>query len=130
MIAAAAYGLSMLAAGWVLGPARVLLVAPRLGPTLAVLVEAPIMLVCAALIAAGLLQHGWVRPTRRDRLTFGVLGATIALIGEFATAAALWGPLAALAPMSTLPGGIGLLLVAITAILPLALPGPDRPSAA
>ena len=129
-IAAAAYGLSMLAAGWALGPIRVLFVAPRLGPTLAVLVEAPIMLACAAMIAAGLLKHGWVRPTRLDRLTFGVLGATVALIGEFATAAVFWGPSAAVAPMTTLPGRIGLLLVAITAILPLALPRRARPPAA
>lgn len=127
-IAAVAYGLSMLAAGWVLGPVRVLFVAPRLGPTLAVLVEAPVMLACAAMIAASLLKHGWVRPARLERLTFGVLGATVALIGEFATAAAFWGPSGAVAPLMTLPGRIGLLLVAITAILPLALPGSVRPS--
>jgi hypothetical protein len=128
-IAAATYGLSMLAAGWALGPVRVLFVAPHLGSTLAVLVEAPVMLAGAALVAVGLLRHGSVGPTRLDRLTFGVLGATVALIGEFTTAAAFWGPSAAVAPLMTLPGRIGLLLVAITAILPLALAGPVRPSA-
>lgn len=79
------------------------------------------MLACAATIASGLLRRGWVQPALFDRLAFGVMGATVALIGKFVTAAVFWGPSADAASLTNTPGRIGLALVAVSAILPLAL---------
>jgi hypothetical protein len=59
--AAALYFVLVFAAGWILGPIRVFVLAPELGHTAAVLIEAPLMLAAMALAARFVLRRLAVR---------------------------------------------------------------------
>jgi hypothetical protein len=72
--AGVAYATTVFAIGFLLGTARILLLAPLVGPTIAVLVEAPIILT-----ASWYVSSIWMK-----RLVVGAEIRTRALVGAFA----------------------------------------------
>jgi hypothetical protein len=108
--AAVAYAAIAFAAGFVLGTVRVLIVAPRLGAPLAMLLEAPVMLAvswaaCTACIRAARLP----RTTAAGLLTGGT-AFLLLQAAEMALAAVAFGrsPQAYLGDLATLAGTEGL----------------------
>lgn len=69
--------------GFVLGPIRILWVAPRLGTRVAELLEAPIMLVVAIVAARWIVRRLAVRPILSSRLGMGGIALGLMLIAEF-----------------------------------------------
>ncbi|MBI1407437.1 MAG: hypothetical protein GC145_15095 [Caulobacter sp.] len=117
--AAMLFGLAMLAAGWLLGPVRVLLIEPRLGSVAAVWLEAPIMLAVILVSARWVSRRFRLAGDLAARLTVGSLALALVIAAELAGALALRGQ----APAETLaallaPAGLpvlGLYLVVLLA---------------
>ncbi len=74
---AAAFGL-----GFVLGSARVLLVAPVVGVVQATLIEVPIMLVASWAICAWIVRHFSVSSAPRARVAMGAVAFTLLIAAE------------------------------------------------
>ncbi len=70
-------------AGFVLGPIRILFVAPRFGDRTAELLEAPIMLAVIILAARWVIQYLSVASSFSNRLGMGLLGLGLMLVAEF-----------------------------------------------
>jgi hypothetical protein len=106
---ALAYWGGIFALGFVLGTARVLWLAPRLGESAAVLAELPVMLAASWLWARRLLVR---RPLANagQALAAGALAFALLLGAELALGAAAFGqsPAAWLAALGRPPGSIGL----------------------
>jgi hypothetical protein len=101
------YFLVAFAAGFALGTARVLLVAPALGETAAVLLELPVMLAIAWVACRRLAAP--VPATAAARLTMGVVALALLAGAETLLGIGLGRPLAAqLAALGTPPGALGL----------------------
>lgn len=89
---AAVYFVTTFACGALLGPIRVMVIEPRMGPTLAVLCEAPLMLGASYLIAGWVLRKlarsccGFRNLSTADGLVMGGL-ALVMLIGAECTLA-------------------------------------------
>ena len=115
------YGLALLASGWILGPLRVLLVEPVVGPFGAVFVEAPLMIAITVLITRWLDRHNWIGRRRREQAAMGLIGASLVLVGEGGGALLMTGDRGGLNIFITPEGLIGLLLVGIAALTPLIL---------
>lgn len=122
-IAAAAllYFVIVFSVGFMLGTVRVLLLEPRLGPVVAVLCEAPILLV--AMIAAALWVPRVLGLARdvRAMASIGLGALVLQQVAEFVLGYALRGLGAAeqLAKFSTPEGLIYLALLAMFAVMPL-----------
>ena len=86
MLAACFAGLLYFAAvftfAFAMGIARVLVVAPRLGPTAAVLLEVPILVVASWIVARRLLRNRSL--TLRQRTTMGATAFTLTMASEAA----------------------------------------------
>ncbi|WP_310540403.1 hypothetical protein [Phenylobacterium sp.] len=69
------YGLTLLACGWILGPLRVMVVAPLIGPLAAVGLEAPLLTAVMVLTIAWMERLNLIdrRPVRRAAI--GLTGA-------------------------------------------------------
>jgi hypothetical protein len=80
--AAAVYSLLLLAAGWLLGPVRVLLIEPRLGPVMAVWAEAPLMAIAIILAARWTVARFLAGQGGAPRLTLGLLALTWVILAE------------------------------------------------
>jgi hypothetical protein len=123
MRAGLAYAALVLAAGWMLGPLREFLLVPRIGPSAAVLVEAPLMLLACLLAARWVAARFAVpaRPGPRGRM--GLVALFVLLLAEFTGSWALRGlaPQAWLARFGTAEGALSLLLFGLFAALPLLL---------
>ena len=78
LTAGALYFALVFAAGFVLGPIRVLWAEPRFGPRVAELMEAPLMLVVIVVAARAVLRRLAVPPAPGPRL--GMAGAALALL--------------------------------------------------
>jgi hypothetical protein len=117
------YVLLVLAAGWVLGPARELLLAPAIGRWAAMLVEAPLMLGACILAARWTIRRLAVPPWPGARLRMGLAALAVLLLAEIAGSAVLRGigPEAWLRRAATPEGALTLLLFALFAALPLRL---------
>ncbi|CAN5905923.1 hypothetical protein BH11PSE1_BH11PSE1_25940 [soil metagenome] len=115
------YGLALLASGWILGPLRVLLVAPLVGSFAAVFFEAPLMIAVMVLTVRWLARHHWIGSRRNDRVTVGLVGAGIVLLGEGAGGRLMTGGWGSLNTFTTPEGLIGLLLVSAAALTPVSL---------
>lgn len=117
------YVLLVLAAGWALGPARELLLAPTLGHLVAMLVEAPLMLGACILAARWTVRRFAVPPRPGPRLRMGLVALAVLLFAEIAGSAALRGigPAAWLRRAATPEGALTLLLFALFAAMPLLL---------
>ena len=121
--AGVAYALLALAAGWVLGPLRELVVAPWLGPLPALLLEVPAMLAACVLAARWTVRRFAVPARFGPRLVMGLVALAVLLAAELAGSMAVRGlsPGAWLARAATLPGALSLGMFALSAALPLLL---------
>ncbi|MGE0225999.1 MAG: hypothetical protein AB7F35_27550 [Acetobacteraceae bacterium] len=126
VLAALPYFLLVFAAGFALGPVRVLLLEPRIGPFAAVLVEAPVM-VLAMIAAARWTTQRFTVPPAAPRLLMGACAFGLLMIAEMSGAVWLRGlSLAAYAAHLTTPAGIvSLALFLLFALMPW-LCGPRR----
>jgi hypothetical protein len=115
-----------------MGVARALVVAPRIGPTAAVLLEVPILVVASWMIARRLLRHRSL--TRPQRAVAGVVAFTLTMVSEAALSAVLRGQSVAdwAVTLATPLGLIGLAGQIAFAAMPvlLGLGRPDRTPAA
>lgn len=75
------YFLIAFAAGWCFGPIRQLVVAPIVGPTMAVLFESPFMLIINFLSAYWIVNR-WNITVRNDRLVMGGTALAVLLLAE------------------------------------------------
>jgi hypothetical protein len=121
LTAAAVYFVIVFAVGLVLGPVRVLWIEPWLGPTLAILCEAPLLIIAmivAARIAPTLvgLGAGW-----RARLIMGVLALVMQQMADLSVGFGLRGVTLQeqLAYFQTLPGYIYIMMLVLFALMPL-----------
>ncbi len=120
-IAGIAYGVALLACGWILGPLRVLLAAPRMGPFAAVFLEAPLLIAVMILAVRWMDRRNWIGGRRRDRAAMGLIGACLVLVGEGAASFLMVGSRAALNSFVTPTGLAGLALLGVAALAPLIL---------
>jgi hypothetical protein len=128
VIAAVAYFAIVFAVGMALGPIRVLWLEPRLGPTLAVLCEAPLLL-AAMLIAARWVPRKTGLGNRLAPLVLMGIGAlALQQAADLALGAWLRGltPAEQFASFVTPPGAVYLVLLVIFAALPAILNVPRR----
>jgi ABC-type uncharacterized transport system permease subunit len=71
-------------AGFILGPIRILWIAPRLGTRMAELLEMPIMLAITIVTARWIVRRLAVPATPSSRLGMGSIALSLLLIAEFA----------------------------------------------
>jgi type IV secretory pathway TrbD component len=77
------YFVVVFGAGFVLGPFRILWVAPRIGTRMAELLESPIMFVITIVAARSIVRKLAVPSTLSSRLGMGGIGLGLTLIAEF-----------------------------------------------
>lgn len=129
LIAGTVYFLLLFALGFVMGTARVLVVAPRLGEFAATLLEIPVMLAAAFFLCRWVIQR-WHVPRRLDWRWLMVLwflallfvfesGLGVLLFGR--TLAVQWGTLL------TAVGVLGLSAQLVAAFLPLFMRSGEKP---
>ena len=82
--AGVAYAVTVFAIGFVLGTARVLLLAPRLGATIAVLIEAPIILTASWYVSSTWMKRLVVEAEIRTRILVGAVAFVTLMILEVA----------------------------------------------
>lgn len=113
------YVLAAFGLGFLLGPLREFVLAPRIGRGPALLVELPLMLGFCAWIAPRILRRCAIAPGAA-RLRMGLAALALLLALEFLTGAALrgWGLSAWLAEFTTAAGLVTLLGYLVFAMLP------------
>jgi hypothetical protein len=116
-----AYAALVFCAGFILGTVRLFLLAPRLGATVAVLLEAPVMLALSWWICRWCVGRFRVEAARDTRLLMGVVAFLGLQLAEVALAGMVFGqpPGAYLQGLRTMPGAIGLAAQLIFASWPL-----------
>ena len=77
------YFLLVFGVGLILGPIRILWVAPRLGASVAELLEAPIMLVVSVVSARWIIRWLALPPAPRIRLGMGSIALGLMMLAEF-----------------------------------------------
>ncbi|WP_194745106.1 hypothetical protein [Thermaurantiacus tibetensis] len=114
------YFAGVFALAFLLGVVRILWLVPRLGETVAVLVELPVML-WAAWLWAGLLLRRLAVPRRAaPALVMGGTGFTLLIAAEFALGAATGtSPALQVAKWDTVSGALGLGAQILHAFFPL-----------
>lgn len=119
LAAALAYWALVFAAGFALGTARVLLLAPRLGETGAVALELPVMLALSWLAARAVLRRRPL-PPGTPRLAMGGLAFVFLMGAEAALGILAFGqpPAAWAAALATPPGTLGLAGQTAFALIP------------
>jgi len=119
--AGAAYFLLVFAAGFLLGTVRVMLLAPALGETIAVLMELPVMLAISWFTCRLLVQRFSVPATASARLAMGVGAFIYLMLAEAILAITLFGESLAqfIADFSDLPAQLGLAGQIAFALMPL-----------
>lgn len=124
----------MFALGFVLGPIRVLLVEPSLGPVRAILLEAPFLLLGMLLAAPRAMRWADMPDSLGNRLVMGLTAAAWLMLFEMLGSALLRGvpPGELLRQQATPHGLIGLALVGVLGLAPLVVRrrAHDRASAA
>jgi hypothetical protein len=81
--ASALYFAVVFGAGFILGPIRILWIAPRLGTRTAELLEAPVMLAISIVAAQWIVRKLAVSPTTSSRLGMGIIALGLMLTAEF-----------------------------------------------
>ncbi|HSF62739.1 MAG TPA: hypothetical protein VLA78_00005 [Paracoccaceae bacterium] len=119
LTAALAYFALVFAAGFALGTARVLLLAPRLGETGAVALELPVMIALSWLSASWVLRRRPL-PPGAPRLAMGAVAFALLMGAEAALAVLAFGqtPAAWAAALATPPGALGLAGQILFALIP------------
>lgn len=119
-LAAIVYFALAFTAGFLLGPVRVLLIAPRWGELLAVLLEAPVMLAVSWLACGATVQVFRVRG-RGAALAMGVVAFALLMVAEFSLSRLLFGQSTAefLRAYGTAPGAVGLASQVVFGLIPL-----------
>lgn len=105
-----AYAILTFGVGFALGSIRTLLLAPRVGLTLAVLIELPVILGASWWISRLCVTRFQVSRAVAARLLMGVVAFLVLMLAEVALSVAIFGrPVAGyLASFTTLAGAIGL----------------------
>ena len=85
------YALSAFAIGFGLGTIRMLFVAPRLGATIAVLIEVPIILYASWMVARWCIAHFAVAESRASRALMGITAFAALLLCELGLSSLLFG---------------------------------------
>ena len=133
VVAGFVYATLAFGAGFALGAIRTLLVVPRVGPTVAVLLEIPLILGASWWISRLCVARFQVSRTVGARLVMGVIAFAVLTLAELTLSVALFGrPVAEYpASLTTVPGAIGLAGQVAFAGIPLvqarlASPAADR----
>lgn len=121
LAAAAAYFAIVFALAFLLGVARTQFVAPRVGELVAVLIEAPIVLLISWRAAGWSIRRFSVMARASDRATMGLAAFLLLMTVETAMSLVLFDrPLAQqFAAWATAAGAIGLLAQAAYGLIPL-----------
>ncbi|WP_292066156.1 hypothetical protein [Brevundimonas sp. UBA7664] len=121
LAAAAAYFAIVFALAFLLGVARTLFVAPRVGELVAVLIEAPIVLLISWRAAGWSIRRFSVTARASDRATMGLAAFLLLMTVETTMSLVLFDrPLAQqFAAWATAAGAIGLLAQAAYGLIPL-----------
>jgi hypothetical protein len=115
------YALAVFVVGFALGTIRVLLVAPRTGPTAAVLLEAPLMLCASWWVSRRCIRYFRVVPAPRARALMGTVAFVFLMLEEWALAAVVFrsSAVAYLSSFASSQGAIGLAAQLAFAFIPL-----------
>jgi hypothetical protein len=115
-----AYFLGVFVVAFCLGMIRTLVVAPRVGATVAVLLETPIILVVSWWVSRWCTQRFNVPAATPDRALMGAIAFTVLMLAEFALSTVLTdrSPAAYAATFASVPGAIGLLAQIGFAVIP------------
>jgi hypothetical protein len=107
--------------GFVLGAIRVLVVIPRTGELIAILIELPLMLTASWFVCKSLISRFQVAPKTIDRFIMGASAFSFLLVAEIALSTSVFGnPLnSAFVGYLTLHGIIGLCGQLAFAVFPL-----------
>jgi hypothetical protein len=116
-----AYATIIFACGCVLGALRLLLLTPRVGATIAVLAEAPLMLIASWWISQACIAHFQVAGKVGARLAMGGVAFITLLLAEFALSTVVFGkaPAVYLSGFASTPGVVGLAAQVAFAFIPL-----------
>jgi hypothetical protein len=118
--AGALYAIIVFLIGFIVGTIRVLLLAPRLGETTAVIVEAPIKLAASWFVCRWCVDRVNVRRTVPVGSLMGLVAFVVLMSAEVGLGAVLGRSLGdQLAAYGSLAGGIGLAAQVIFAIFPV-----------
>ena len=114
------YFLGVFLVAFCLGAVRTIVVAPRVGPTMAVLLETPIILVVSWWISNSCTRHFSVGTATADRALMGVTAFTVLMFAEFILSVVLFhrSPGDYVAAFVSIPGAIGLLAQIVFAFIP------------
>jgi len=119
--AGVSYAVTVFAIGFLLGTARVLLLAPRVGSTIAVMVETPIILTASWYVSSMWMKRLVVAPEVRTRILVGAVALVTLMTLEVALSISLFhrsiGEYSA--GLRTLAGAIGLAAQVCFATFPL-----------
>ena len=126
--AAVVYALSAFSIGFLLGAIRVTLVAPRVGETLAVLLEAPLMLAVSWKLSRWSAGRFGVLSHFNDALLMGMIGFATLMSAEIVTAVLLFGRSVQsyFDGFASVAGMIGLLAQVCFAVFPVVQVGRGR----
>jgi len=115
------YAVTVFAIGFLLGTARVLLLAPRVGSTIAVTVETPIILTASWYVSNIWMKRLVVAPQIRTRILVGAVAFVTLMTLEVALSISLFHRSISeyLAGLRTLAGAIGLAAQVCFATFPL-----------
>jgi hypothetical protein len=121
MIAAAgaAWFAVMFALGFLLGPLREVVLAPRFGPVVAILIEAVPMVAAMVLLAPWVARRFRVPRDAGSRLVMGGLGLLLLVAAETGLDALLRGRVMWAERFTTPDGLIGLALLLLFGVMPL-----------
>ena len=118
--AGAFYAIIVFVIGFILGTIRVLLLAPRLGETIAVIVEAPVILAASWFVCRWCVDRLDVRRTVSPRSLMGLVAFLVLMSAEIGLGAVLGRSLGdQLAAFKLSPGAIGLGTQVIFAMFPV-----------
>ncbi len=119
--AGATYFAIVFAAGFVLGTVRVLLLAPRVGEPVAVLLELPLMLAVSWMACGWVLRRFQVPPRTPPRLAMGAIAFALLMLAEVILSVAVFGSSMSdyLQDLTTMHGLVGLGGQLLFALIPL-----------
>lgn len=118
--AAVVYFAVVFGIAFLLGVVRVLVVAPRVGPLAAVMIETPLVLIVSWIAARECVARFRIPPTARDRLTLGLVAFALLMAVELALSVLAFGltPAEHFAAWATPAGALGLSAQMVFALIP------------